>query len=194
MKYFVTAVLILYCLLLAAMGLSTLLLPSAPLAEYPNTTMVVLDPTLAAMAPLWQAEIDRRFHGAVGVICHGGDFVSGQWITSNKNYGHFTTAVEVAEHFKAAYPGRVIVLLACNTGHVRLGVSGVYYAPSFVWCIPDRNVKSEGDDSDETMTPGPVTKPAPPQVLIRVIRIPPAPTRWEQHPDYVGNVFEMICD
>jgi hypothetical protein len=106
----------------------------------PGVIMEVMDPSLDQFAPLWQKEIGRQFNNAVGVLCHGGEFINGQWIVSAKNYGKYQTAQELIKHFQAEYPDRVIVLLACNPAHLKLGIPGVYYAHSSVWCIPDRQV------------------------------------------------------
>lgn len=116
--------------------------PAAPRVqeiEQPAVVVETLDPSLARYSPLWQAEIGRRFSHAVGVFVHGGDIVDGEWVVRTSiRPGHSMRVQEVVSHFQALYPTRTIVLLACNPGHLKLGIPGVYYAKSNVWCVPDR--------------------------------------------------------
>lgn len=98
--------------------------------------MEVLDPSLAQFAPMWQKEISRRFPNAVGVLCHGGEFVDGQWIVSAKAYGRDLTAQDIARFAQAHYPGKTIVLLCCNPGHLKLGIPGVYHFEDSVFLCP----------------------------------------------------------
>jgi hypothetical protein len=202
----------LFVLVLLASGLMGLVL--RPRSEtfttpQPAVIMEVLDPSLADYAPLWRDEIGRRFTHAVGVLVHGGDFVEGQWVVgSSYDYGqHVTPVATIVKHYQRLYPDRTIVLLACNTGHLRLGIPGVYYATSPVWCVPDRALTDmteahakatlydgEGEDADDPAPP-PTTKPSPlfPFLPFVITREPPK-TRWQEDPDAAGNIFEFVAD
>jgi len=143
-----------------------------------GVVMEVLDPSLARFAPLWQKEIARRFPYAVGVLCHGGNFVGDQWIVSATSYGRNLTAQDIANYEKARYPGRVIVMLCCNPGHLDLGISGVYFATDSVWCVPDRALAENLEAGDRLLDSG----------------LEPPLNRWDENPGVVGNVYEMISD
>jgi hypothetical protein len=141
----------------------------------PGVIMEVLDPSLESFAPAWKAEIARRFPHAVGVLVHGGDFIEGQWIVgANLSPHHLSTTKEVVEHYQKLYPDRTIVLLACNTGHLKLGIPGVYYFKSSVWCIPDRGLGQEDKENAEKLLDGTVQ------------------TRWQQDSDVNGNIYEAV--
>jgi hypothetical protein len=107
--------------------------------------MEVLDPSLDQYSTMWRDEIGRRFDNAVGVLVHGGDFVDGQWIVGSHRqpWKHVTPIQTVVREMQAKYPDRTIVLLACNTGHLKLGIPGVFYGSSSVWCVPDRALTPE---------------------------------------------------
>jgi hypothetical protein len=170
----------------------------------------VQDYSLDFCAPLWRDEIARRFPDAVGILCHGGDAVDGQWVTSAFSFGHNVTVRQLVERERRLRPGRPIVVLCCNTGHLRPNLgSDVYYALSNVWCLPDRALR-QGDVSTDLIL-GPTTEPAPvlpetespwdkifPSLLPSLPKIvvipPPPPTRWQTHPDWVGNIFEFVHD
>lgn len=143
----------------------------------PAVIMEVLDPSLEGYAPLWKAEIGRRFPNAVGILLHGGDFVEGQWIVGGHiSPRHVSPVREIVEHYQKLYPTRTIVLLACNTGHLSLGIPGVYYAKSSVWCVPDRAIPiADGFDYKATVDGGEVT-------------------RASIDPDVVGNIYEFVRD
>lgn len=161
----------------------------------PDVIMRVLDPTLEDGVQLWQAEIGRRFHNAVGIVVHGGDFVQGEWIVEG-NYAsgnHVRSVTDVVREAQALFPDRTIVLVSCNPGHIKLGIAGVYYAMSSVWVVPDRDVTPDvgherlmatiGNEdclgNDESGSPSTGA---------------PEPSRWQQFPDDAGNIFEFVSD
>lgn len=161
----------------------------------PDVVMEVLDPTLEDGAQLWQAEIGRRFHNAVGIVVHGGDFVQGEWIVEG-NYAsgeHVQLITDVVHRYQALFPDRTIVLVSCNPGHIKLGIPGVYYAMSSVWVVPDRDITpdmSQGrmravigaDDCAGEDDPFNPSTAAPQQ------------TRWQQSPDDVGSIYEFVSE
>jgi hypothetical protein len=163
---------------------------SAHVPGTPNVIMEVMDPSLEYFAPMWRAEIGRRFDNAVGVIVHGGDFEENRWIvgSSLQPWQHVTLATELIGHFQKKYPGRTIVFLGCNTGHMKLGIPGVYYSPSPVWCVPDRFTGPDVPFSTWKLS-GKGKAPA-----IIIVAVERAKTRWEQDPDATGNIFEFITD
>lgn len=170
----------------------------------------VQDASLWVFAPMWRDEIARRFPNAIGILCHGGDEVEGEWTTSANAYFHAVPVTKLVERDQRLYPGRPIVILACNTGHLRLNLGpNVYYSLSSVWCIPDRALKPGDLGADLAL--GPTTMPTTAPTLIDspwdtllppvhtllpklIIVPPPPPTRWQRHPDWVGNIFEFVHD
>lgn len=159
----------------------------SPAPAGPPVVMVTFDHSLDQFAPAWQVEIGRRFPHSVGVLCHGGYFLNGQWIVSATSFNHLVTAQEAVEHVRHDYPDRTIVLLACNTDHLRLGIPGVYYAHSSVWCVPDRAIDgSMLDRLTIDQAKGPVVvQPDADDV------VGPQKSRWETDPEVVGNIFEF---
>lgn len=162
--------------------------PTSPVN--PPVIMEVLDPSLMPFAPAWQTEIGRRFPHAVGILCHGGYFLEGQWIVSGTSYGHLVTAQEAVWHVQQQYPDRTIVLLACNTDHLKLNLPGVYYAHSSVWCVPDRAVDGSMLDrlTIDQAKGGVIVNPDADDI------VGPQKSRWETDPEVVGNVFEFSTD
>lgn len=151
--------------------------------EQPNVVMEVLDPSLEVYSAMWQKEVGRRFSNAVVILCHGGDFVEGEWIVGSKpGSGHVEHIDQTIARVKALYPGRTVVILACNTGHLKPKIPGVYFAPSSVWCIPDRAITPEMfrngiafrtlNDEDEPASE--------------------SQSRWDSDPDVVGNIWEFL--
>jgi hypothetical protein len=168
--------------------------PSQP--AQPAVIIETLDPTLSVYAPMWRDEIARRFDNAVGILVHGGDFQEGVWILGVGYGGHVTPAKDIVRHYQAKHPTRTVVLLACNTGNVELGIPGVYYAKSSVFCVPDRAITPEMYGlpiMHATLTPE--DEPIEPVAIpfIEVV-VEPEPTRWAREPDFVGNVFEFVTD
>jgi len=155
----------------------------------PRVVMETLDPSLEQFEAMWRDEIGRRFDNAVGVLVHGGDFVEGQWIagTHVRPDKHVTLMTKVVEDAKKKHSGRTVVLLACNTGNLKLGIPGVFYATSSVWCIPDRAIRPEMYQNANFR-----------QTLGGIVILPSKSfhqmTRWEWQPDYVGNVWEFVKD
>lgn len=141
----------------------------------PSVIMEVYDPSLYKFEAAWRDEIDRRFDHAVGILVHGGDFVSGQWIVgaSSQPWMHVTEVSKLVEEVKAKYPDRIVVLLACNPGHVHLNIPGVYYALDSVWCLPDRAITPEMFVG--SWEPGEIS-------------------RWQSDPNVVGNIYEFVTD
>jgi hypothetical protein len=64
--------------------------PNVQAVAQPRVIMEVLDPSLEQFSTMWRDEIGRRFDNAVGVLCHGGDFVPGEWVagTSDQPWAH----------------------------------------------------------------------------------------------------------
>jgi hypothetical protein len=161
------------------------------LSARPNVVMETLDPSLEQYEAMWEREISRRFDNAVGILVHGGDFVEGQWIVGAhiRRDKHVTPIQKIIADVKEKHPGRTIVVLACNPGHLKLGIPGVYYAHSSVWCIPDRELRPEMFQAAEAR-----------RTLGSIVIIPTGfrtlhqPTRWEEMPDIVGNIFEFQAE
>lgn len=141
--------------------------------------MEVLDPSLESYASLWREEIARRFPDAVGVICHGGDLEEGRWVVRSGGQ-YIQTADALVQHFQAKWPGRVIVLLACNPGHLALHESGVYYALDSVWCVPDRD------------TAEPDSAPGEDRLTMDGDAVLGGADRWHAESGVVGNIFEFV--
>lgn len=155
----------------------------------PRVIVEVLDPSLDQFAPLWEREIARRFDNAVAIFVHGGDFVEGEWIvgTSYAPMRHVTPIRQIVERYRRLYPNRTVVVLACNTGHLPIGIPGVYYARSLVWCVPDRELTHEMFQSAiagrKFLNGAAVNR-----------KFADGMTRWQADPDAVGNIFEFVAD
>lgn len=170
--------------------------PAPVYLDRPGVIMEVLDPSLEMYAVGWQKEIARRVPNAVGVLCHGGDFEQGRWIVASDSK-HIQTARDVVLKYKDMYPGRTIVLLSCNPGHIKLGVPGVLYAHSSVWCVPDRELKPSMSDAERMAklfdhgfwTPKVPDESVPAPVKILPVR--PVVGRSDAMPEIVGNIFEF---
>lgn len=160
-------------------------------ASGPQVIMRVLDPSLEQYSLMWQKEVARRFDHATVILVHGGDFVEGQWIVGDWSYRsgvHVRPVTDVVKEAQAADPSRTIVLLACNPGHLQLGIPGVYYAHSSVWCVPDRSIFDLGigiDQLDDTLMWG---KKAPPKKMTIGL------DRWSLAPEVLGNIFEFTAE
>lgn len=192
--------------LAVVLGVIALCLPdSKPGPAGPPVVMEVLDPSLQVFATMWQEEVGRRFPHAVAILVHGGYVVNGQWIVGVRFGAHYVTAQEVVEYTRQRYPDRTIVLLACNTDHQRLGIPGVYYAHSSVWCVPDRDVT--GSMLDDLKLMARPQKPIPVAVKHPAAHPPPPyrvqpdaddvivpKSRWAMDPEVVGNIFEFSAD
>lgn len=207
---------------LAALSVSSAVYFSRPAPISTNACGVVMkvyDPTLERFAPAWQKEIARRFPNAVGILLHGGELMEGHW-TVKTSETYRTEAKEVVLENMRLYPGKVVVLLACNPAHLQLGVPGVYHATDSVWCIPDHALAPDAlvdaDTFDGPIPSEPLSfipagqpagispfpwipglSPAPevgkqPKVVI-VYKSPPV-TRWETNPTVHGNIFEFTAE
>ncbi len=155
---------------------------STPLG--PDVVMATLDPSLIPYEKMWQKEVSRRFHHSVVILVHGGDFVQGQWIAGVSFVpGHVTPMKDVVHAIQFLYPNRTVVLLACNTGHLSLGIPGVYYSHSECYCIPDRALTSammvSGEDRLTFDSGFPLSD---------------TESRWSADGDVVGNVWELTCE
>lgn len=148
--------------------------PAAPVdmhTDRPDVIMDIEDPSLTIYGPAWEAEIGRRFHHAVGVMCHGGDTIHGEWVCIPfGGPGGAITLPRLIEIEQAKFPGRTIVLLSCNPQHDAIhDHPNVYYSPSSVWCIPDRAMTTEPVEQRYALE-----------------------DRFSDEPDNVGNIFEFI--
>jgi hypothetical protein len=172
--------------LLAALFAFPLLYKSAA-PSGPSVVIECLDRSLEGYATYWQNEIGRRYPNSVGILVHGGDFIEGQWIVGSHfaPHRHVTPIQEIVQHYQKLYPTRKVVLLACNTGHLKLGIKGVPYAMASVWCIPDRELKPEHfATATQTIDQG--------GIVIITNRKLDTRTRWQTRPDVVGNIFEFV--
>lgn len=138
----------------------------------PQVIMDVLDPSLEPYAAAWEAEIGSRFPHSVGVLCHGGDAIEGQWLCQPYGGPGGCEPIEwLIAREQAKYPDRVIVLLCCNVKHELLaGHPGVYYAASSVWCVPDHYMIDNAVPKEERFT---------------------LDGRYNDEPDNVGNIFQF---
>lgn len=169
MKKLILPILLFSLVMVMASGILIMNMPRKS-PQGPRVIMETFDPTLFQYEDAWKNEIGRRFDHAVGILVHGGDFVQGEWIVgaSDQPWAHVRLVSELVERVQKEYPDRTVVLLACNPGHLHLGIRGVYYSSSNVWCVPDRAVN--GDMG------------------------PQGYTRWELIPDTVGNIYEFVTD
>lgn len=203
------SVIMVFASLLAAIGIAISLSGPSITARTPSVTVEVMDPSLTLYADAWRAEVARRFPDAVVILAHGGNFAGDQWICSALMFGRYSTVQDAVHFEQARYPGRTIVVLCCNPGHLKLGIPGVYYANDSVWCIPDREATSNGPEDRIKLqntqpstrpTTAPATQPATPapvvitHEVIKYISTPRPKTRWEEDPTIVGSVFELTCD
>jgi len=155
------------------------------LDNFPGVIMAVQDDSLEQYAPLWQKEIARRFPTkTVGILCHGGDFIEGQFVVKVANGDHsIMTAQDLVHHYQKLYPGYQLVLLACNTHALKLGIPGVYYSHSETWCAPDRAI--EENPENEFLT---LDKKLDGDTSVS------HKSRWELYPNVTGNIYEMVSD
>lgn len=180
----------------------------------PQIIIECLDPSLERYADRWREEASRRFSNALLVFVHGSDPIRGEWAC--KTADGFVLASDIVKRAQKEHPERTIVLLSCNTGHLKLGVPGVYYFKSSVWLIPDRacdayEISEYKATMDDCLAPStkPATKPTtlpfnpifpnswPP--LIPALDIRPARhissvTRWMIDRECNGNIFEAVTD
>lgn len=150
------------------------LLPSCirSLAVAPQVDVFCMDQSLEGFAPAWRVEVGRRFPDAVVLLCHGGELSNGEWLVKAPAFDlPLMTAEHLVLHFQTKFPGRPVVLLACNPGHLHLHVHGVWHARNSVWCVPDR--ATGGSETNDHLQMG---------------------TRWDAAPDVSGNVFEFVED
>jgi hypothetical protein len=212
-RYYALLLLIGGLLLGGVMQLDKRLSSPNPTAGRPAVVIVTLDPTLKPYAAEWKTEIARRFPNAVGLLLHGDEVIEDEWICHPMGYAQHVQSL--VKKYQAKFPDRTVVLLACNVGHFKLGVPGIYYASSNVWCHPDRATHYEDDpDFHRNLnqsgiipiwpTSQPSTQPSipfpswlPPFEFPRLPVLPDKPkkpTRWENDPDSVGNIFEFVTD
>lgn len=186
--------------------------PHARTSAQPQVIMISLDISLQSYELRWQKEIERRFSNAVGILVHGTDDVQGEWIVGTAFApGHKSNIKDIVETYSKIYPDRTIILLACNTGHLKLDMPGVYYATGSVWCVPDRQLRSNDLEKLRTLNDKKVAPIEPwwdmpkwdsvprwdiipniPALPTPSVSKPESKTRWETDPTAVGNIFEFI--
>jgi hypothetical protein len=166
-----------------------------PTVAHPKVVIECLDPSLEVYSAMWRDEIGRRFPNAIGILCHGGDLVEGEWVLGVGYTGHLTPAREIVARYQKLHKGRTIVLLACNTGNLKLNMPGVWYAKDSVFCIPDRALKPEhfkNGMARQKLSDGEMgVMPAP---IVVTVTVEPEPTRWVAEPDVVGSIWEFVTD
>jgi hypothetical protein len=174
---------VLLAILVLGLAATAVFLPDGsppPVIGNPPVIVEVLDPSLTFFAPMWRREVARRFPNAVAVLCHGGNFVEDEWIIGASfpsTDRHVTRATDVVVRMQKRYPGRTIVLLACNPGHLTLGIKGVAYFKNSVWCVPDREITPE------------MFRGSDPQSYWKLDA-----SRWQTDGDTNGNIFEAVVD
>lgn len=152
----------------------------APLA--PQVDVFCMDATLERFSAAWRVEVGRRFPDAIVLLCHGGELSNGEWLVKAPAFDlPLMTAEHLVEHFQVKFPGRPVVLLACNPGHLHLHVPGVWHARNSVWCVPDRAIGGS-DAACHLEMDGKMTASFG------------SGTRWDAAPDVTGNVFEFVED
>lgn len=181
-KYAISAIIISAALIV---GVTRLISPStsyrpalmATLDSRPDCIVDVHDPSLDMFVNAWQMEVQRRFHNSIVLLCHGGGDVDGVWLMLD--HGVPRIAQDVIREEQAKYPNRILVILACNPGHLKLtGLPRVYYSTASTWCEPDRSLT--GGSLDRMTLDGE-------EVPMRNTE-----TRWQSDPDVTGNIFEMV--
>jgi hypothetical protein len=189
MKRFLTSPGFFFVVLLLAL-ISTLNLvsykPQVKVTHYlsqPGVIVEVLDPSLQQFAVDWQVEVGRRFPKALVILCHGGNFIEGEWSVKAAVRWPYTSAQHLVRHYQQLYPDRVVVLLACNVGHLKLNVPGAYYAHSSVWCEPDRATGGAPENDYRMLDDDPESPLGGHEA-----------SRWTVDPEVVGNVFEFISE
>jgi hypothetical protein len=151
----------------------------------PDVIVEVLDSSLVQYIEPWRVEVGRRFHNAVAIIVHGGDFVEGEWVVGAGIGGHISRASDIARHYQKLYAGRTLVFISCNPGHLKINVPGVWYASDVVWCIPDRGMSPKNMSSSRRLLDWATWLEDGEK---------PEQSRWEAYPTVVGNIFEFIQD
>lgn len=152
-------------------------MPKTGVLDSPSVIVETLDPSLEGFAPLWKVEVGRRFSNAIVLLVHGVDFVQGEWIVGASIAPHHVMRIQdVVKEYQHRYPNRTMIVLACNTGHLHLGIPGVYYSHSSVWCIPDRGLTPDMFKEAGVTLDG------------------EAQSRWQAESDIVGNIFEFTVD
>lgn len=170
------------------------IVPTAPKVVHqaqPGVIVEVLDPALEPFAEMWRLEASRRFTNACVLLAHGGDFVAGNWIigAGYAPHAHVTPVQDVVRYYQRVHPTRTIVLVSCNPGDIKLGIPNVYYARSNVWLVPDRAMTSEMTGSERrTFSDGSAG------MTPKVVPVERPLTRWQEHSDFVGSIFEFVCD
>jgi hypothetical protein len=184
----ISLVLIILCSLTGIAGLTTILYPetSPSTRVQPPVIVECLDRSIEPYAEMWRVETARRFDNAVVIICHGGDFEAGRFIVGAglQPWKHVSTAAEVVRHFQTLYPTRTLVLVACNPGHLKLRIPGVYYALNNVWVYPDRDIQRAEAAGEVLATWTSDWK--------HLLEGDSTRSRSEVSPDFVGSIFEFV--
>lgn len=173
---------------LVAVAVSIEETPAVP--ARPPVIVDCLDPSLEPYAKMWGEEVARRSQNAAVVVCHGADYVPGDWtVKASMSPGHFTKTTDLIDAKLKQHKGRQLFIVSCNPGHIRLtGYPGVFYALDNMFCIPDRELTPSAFLGDEAFKvfDGLVTIPVFSRPLFDTR------TRWERWPGCVGNVWEMV--
>lgn len=176
MKKFVCLYIGAFLVCLSILAIVQVALSPSPKPPPPAVDMEVLDPSLEAYASAWRTEVARRFPDAVVLLMHGGNFMGDQWICTAKSYEMYTTVPDAIAFEQAKFPGRTIVVLACNPGHIHLhGFPNVYIAYDSVFCVPDRAVGDNVENALKLLDSG----------------YDPVLSRWSDMPGVYGNIFEF---
>lgn len=150
------------------------------LAAQPAVVAVCLDDSLAPYTEEWKVETARRFSNAVVVFGHGGELPNGHWCVLTAD-GPVAIAT-IVEQYRLEYPNRTMVLMICNPAHLTLGISGVYYFMSSVWCTPDRDLIHQNDKCKFDLLDDLISQAKP------------TLSRSQTDPDVAGNIFEAVCE
>jgi len=113
------------------------------LFPHQEITMVVGAEGTNASAIYWQQEVEKRYDDAVMLIVHG-NTRNGEWYA----YPDFESPIPMecaVERLKKRFPGRRIVLVACNPDGLTFDIPGVTYAKENVYFWPDHNVLTDLD-------------------------------------------------
>ena len=176
MKKFICLYIGAFLFILSTLAIIQVTLSPSPKPPPLAVDVQVLDPSLEGYAAAWRTEVSRRFPDAVVLLMHGGNFVGDQWICTAKSFAMYTTVPEVIAYEQAKFPGRTIVVLACNPGHIHLhGFPNVYIAYDSVYCVPDRAVGDNPENALELLDSG----------------YDPALSRWSADPNVYGNIYEF---
>lgn len=96
---------------------------------------VILSRNIAYGAPLWRTDAGRRIKGRpVLLVVHGGT-QGGRWVCQ-PDEGPTMPVESAVRLLKAVFPGREVLVIACNEDGHALNVPGTWYAKQIVWAKP----------------------------------------------------------